>query len=197
MASSKLSLSLFVLSCAFLLLSSPVHCSIAKDLIEDLKEYRESQQLPILTKNDKAACLAGEIADDLDDNQPCSKADDFTNDPASSVPKAVDYDKHLKTCQIDRNTTKDGIILPVCTPKLVGNLFYNTYNSSAYKKYFNDSNYTGVGVGSEDEWIVVVLSTDKQTGSFSGAVSLLAFGMVQYCSVMVLLFFGLFFTILY
>ncbi|KAL5566102.1 hypothetical protein UlMin_029266 [Ulmus minor] len=195
MASSKLSLSLFVLSYAFLLPSSPVLCNIGEDaLLDTLNDYRHSQKLPTLVKKDKAACLAGEIADELDDDQRCSKADEFTKDPTSSVPKAVNYKKRLDYCDIDHNTTTDGIILPMCTTKLIGNLFYNKYNNSAYKKYLNDSKYTGAGVGIEGKWIVVVLTTVKKSGSFSGAVSLLAFGVVQYCYVIVLLFFGLFFT---
>ena len=66
------------------------------------------------------------------------------------------------------------MILPVCVPKLVPTLVLTNYTHSSYAKHLNNSKYTGVGVGSEDDWMVVVLSTSTPTGSFSKAVSLVS-----------------------
>ncbi|KAL5566101.1 hypothetical protein UlMin_029265 [Ulmus minor] len=197
MAFYELSLSLFVLACAFLLPSSPVLCDgVAEDaFLDTINYYRQSQKVSALTKNEKAGCLAEEFAEELDDKS-CSTAYDFAKDPAHSVPKAVDYEELLKSCDIDLNTTKDGIILPMCIPRIVASIVLNNYTNSVYGKHLNDSKYTGAGVGSQDDWIVVVLSTNKQSGSFSGAVSSLALGMVQHCSEIVL-FLGFFFSVLF
>lgn len=67
------------------------------------------------------------------------------------------------------------------------------YTHTQYAKYLNGSKYTGAGVGTEDDWVVVVLSTDTESGSFSGAPSLAAIGMVHYMMGMLL---GLFLILL-
>ena len=59
-------------------------------------------------------------------------------------------------------------------PKLDPFLVLSNYTTPQYAKYLKDSNYTGTGIGSEDNWMVVVLSTNTSTGNFSGAASLIA-----------------------
>lgn len=132
-----------------------------------------------MTKNDKADCLADEIAEDMDVH-PCSGADGFSGNPSDTVLRIVNFHKLTKKCDIDVNTTMDGVILPVCVPNLASDLVLNNFTKTQYTKFINDSKYTGAGIGSEDEWIVVVLSTDEASGSFSGATSLVAFGMVSF-----------------
>ncbi|PON43945.1 hypothetical protein TorRG33x02_332420 [Trema orientale] len=162
-------------------------------LFQGINNYRKSLNVSELKKNEKADCLADEIADDLED-YPCSGAEEFAGDPAITVPRLVNFPKLAKKCDIDVNTTMDSIILPVCVPKLVTELVLNNFTKSPYTKFLNNSKFTGAGVGSEDDWIVVVLATDKPSGSVSGAAaSLVAFGMVQS---LVVSFLGVFLALL-
>lgn len=67
--------------------------------------------------------------------------------------------------------TKDGAILPVCVKDRVPTLVLTNYTQSSYAVYFNNSKYTGAGVGKEEDWTVVVLSTNTPAGTLaSGAV---------------------------
>ena len=87
------------------------------------------------------------------------------------------------------NNTLDREILPICVPKLDPTTVLSNYTNSQYAKYLNDSSYTRAGIGSEKNWMVVVLSTNTSTRSFSGAASLIAnMSMSNY---LVALFFGL------
>ncbi|EEF49820.1 uncharacterized GPI-anchored protein At5g19250 [Ricinus communis] len=168
MASCKFNLSLSVLVHAIFLFSSPLVLADDKEnsVLQGINSYRTSLQLPALTKNDKAGCLADEVADKLQD-QPCSSAG------ASSV-QLSNYPELLSKCGIDINHTRDGAVLPVCVPKLVPTLVLTNYTHTQHAKYINDSRYTGVGIGSEDDWMVVVLSTNTPSGSFAGANSLMS-----------------------
>lgn len=104
------------------------------------------------------------------------------------------FSKLITKCNIDNSTTTDGIILPVCVPDLDPDLVLNNYTNTKFTQFLNDSKYTGAGVGSEDDWMIVVLTTDSPSGSFTGgAASLAAIGMVHY---MVALFLGLSFILL-
>ena len=87
------------------------------------------------------------------------------------------------------NNTLDGEILPICVPKLDPTAVLSNYTNSQYAKYLNDSNYTGAEIGSEKNWMVVVLSTNTSTGSFFGAASLIANMSVS--NYLAALFFGL------
>lgn len=147
-------------------------------ILKGINKYRKSVNVSELAENDKASCLADEIADDLED-QPCSGADKFADDPTRTVTELVNFPKLAQKCDINITTTTDGVILPVCVPDLVYDLVLGNYTHSPYKKFLKDSKYSGAGVGSEGAWIVVVLTTDEPTGSFSAASSLAAFGVVQ------------------
>ncbi|BBH06613.1 Glycoprotein membrane precursor GPI-anchored protein [Prunus dulcis] len=155
-------------------------------IFQGLNSFKQS-----LKKNSNAECLADEIADELED-QPCSSADDYAIEPGNG-PKFPKFNKLIKKCHIDINTTTDGIILPVCVPNWDPDLVIKNYTHTQYAKYLNGSKYTGAGVGTEDDWVVVVLSTDTESGSFSGAPSLAAIGMVHYMMAMLL---GLFLILL-
>ncbi|XAR52583.1 hypothetical protein NMG60_11020728 [Bertholletia excelsa] len=140
------------------------------NLLQGINSFRQSLNLPALSKNDKAGCLAGEIADLLE-GQPCSTTGPITSATANSRPQIVNYPNLLDKCDIDVNSTQDGVILPVCVPKLVPTLVLTNYTRSDYAKYLNNSKYTGAGLGSEEDWMVVVLTTSTLTGNFVGAAS--------------------------
>ncbi|KAI8547922.1 hypothetical protein RHMOL_Rhmol07G0232900 [Rhododendron molle] len=160
MASSlQVSLLVFVLLHALLLLPNPVNSNDEEDnLLQGLNSYRNSVSLPALAKNDKAECLADEVADELEDKPCIGNMGPITAAPGSQ-PQVPNYPDLLKKCDIDPNTTKDGVILPVCVPNHVETLVLTNYTHTQYSKYLNNSKYTGAGVGSEDDWMVVVLTT--------------------------------------
>ncbi|KAL6989673.1 hypothetical protein U1Q18_015424 [Sarracenia purpurea var. burkii] len=120
-------------------------------------------------------CLADEIADQLED-QPCVPNTGPITTVTGSQPHIANYRDLLEKCDIDPNTTTDGVILPVCVPKLVPTLVLTNYTrSQLYSKYLNNSKFTGTGVGSEDDWMVLVLTTNTPNGSFvSGASGLVS-----------------------
>ncbi|KAK7837358.1 putative gpi-anchored protein [Quercus suber] len=157
------------------------------DLFEGLNGYRSSSNLPNFTENSNAACLAEKIADKLDALS-CENAFDYSSAPGNK-PNFTNFDKLLDKCDINGNNTLDGVILPVCVPKLDPTAVLSNYTNSQYAKYLNDSSYTGAGIGSEDNWMVVILSTNTSTGSFSGADSLIA--NISMSNYLVALFFGL------
>ncbi|XP_050224972.1 uncharacterized GPI-anchored protein At3g06035-like [Mercurialis annua] len=180
MASLKFNLVVFLLFHAVFLLPSPVLSDDKEDsVLQGINSYRTSLKLPTLTKNDKAECLADEIADKLED-QPCTTAG------ANSV-QLSNYPELLSKCGIDVNNTRDGAVLPVCVPKLVPTLVLTNYTHSPYGKYVNDSRFTGAGLGSEDDWMVLVLSTNNPSGSFAGANSLVSKIGLGHCLMSLLL----------
>ncbi|XP_050255259.1 uncharacterized GPI-anchored protein At5g19250-like [Quercus robur] len=112
---------------------------------------------PNFTENNNAAYLANNIASQLK-NETCKNAFHYSSTPGTK-PNVTEYDKLMDGCDIKENHTVQGVILPVCVPKL---------------DPFLDSNYTQTGIGFEDNWMVVVLSTNTSAGNFSGAASLIA-----------------------
>ncbi|PQQ09217.1 putative GPI-anchored protein [Prunus yedoensis var. nudiflora] len=139
------------------------------NLLQGINSYRRSLNLPALIKNDNAGCLADRIADDIED-LPCSSPTNGANILPSSQSPLDNLPKHLRKCKIDANSTQDGVILPVCVPKLVPTLVLTNYtHSPKYAKYLNDSRFSGVGVGSEDNWAVVVLASSNPSGNFANA----------------------------
>ncbi|RXI01866.1 hypothetical protein DVH24_015215 [Malus domestica] len=192
MASSKLSYFLFYVL-GLLFLSHPVFSNDEEDkLFQSLNNFRQSQKLPEFKKNDNAACLADKLADKLEHRQ-CSSSQKYSIEPGNG-PKFPKFDKLRRRCHIETNSTTAGIIWPVCVPDLDEDLVLNNYTRSHYAKYLKDSKYAGVGIGSEDDWVIVVLTTDAQSGSFaSGAASLGAIGMIHYMAAVLV---GLFLVLL-
>ncbi|XP_075659816.1 putative GPI-anchored protein At5g19250 isoform X2 [Castanea sativa] len=172
MAIFKLSLSLVLLALHVVQGNAKSTSAAESYLLEDLNGYRMSLHIQNFTENSNAACLANKIADQLQ-NETCKNAFHFSSTPGTK-PKVPKFDKFLDDCDINDNNTVDGVILPVCVPRLDPFLVFSNYTKSRYAKYLKDSNYTGVGIGSEDIWMVVILSTNTSTGSFSGAASLIA-----------------------
>nr|GMD06640.1 uncharacterized GPI-anchored protein At3g06035-like [Ipomoea batatas] len=78
----------------------------------------------------------------------------------------------MDKCGIDGSTTKDDMVLSVCVRKRVPTPVPTNYTQSLQNaKYLNDSKYTGVGIGTEDDWTVLVLTTNTQTGMFAAATA--------------------------
>ncbi|XP_030957789.1 uncharacterized GPI-anchored protein At5g19250-like [Quercus lobata] len=168
----KLSLFFLVLPVVQGKASCDYDATAEKYLLEDLNLYRMSLNLPNFTENRNAACLANNIASQLK-NETCKNAFRYSS-TLGTKPNVTEYDKLMDGCDIKENNTVQGVILPVCVPRLDPFLVLSNYTTPQYAKYLKDSNYTGTGIGSEDNWMVVVLSTNTSTGNFSGAASLIA-----------------------
>ncbi|KAJ6356161.1 hypothetical protein OIU78_004298 [Salix suchowensis] len=108
-------------------------CADEEDgLLRSINSYRTSLNLTVLTKNDNAECLAGEIADQFK-NQPCTNSTGSNTVPGTET-QFPNYPTLLAKCHLN------------------GNL--------------NDTKFTGAGIGSDGNWIVVVLTTSTPEGSF-------------------------------
>ncbi|PIA44814.1 hypothetical protein AQUCO_01700425v1 [Aquilegia coerulea] len=162
MASLRLHLLLIMLVQALLMFSSPVTCDDEEErLLQRINSYRLSLRLSALAENDNADCLADEIADQLED-RPCPTTIN------SSTPEAQfsNYPKPLEHCHLSMNNTRDGAILLSCIPGQPKSLTVFNFTDPQYTRYLNKSKFIGAGIGSEDEWIVVVLTTNTPGGSF-------------------------------
>ncbi|CAN4112770.1 unnamed protein product [Withania somnifera] len=152
------------------LLFSFVKCDDEEDnLLRGINNYRASLNLTILRENDKAKCLADEMADQFKD-QPCTNTTGANTVPGTE-PQFSDYPKLLSKCKLNVTTTRDGMIMPACIPNLVPDLVLSNYTKSQYSNYLNDTKFSGVGIGSDDNWIVVVLTTSNPEGSFTADTS--------------------------
>jgi len=166
MASSTLCpLLLPLLLSSILLLNHPVKCDDENDnLLQGINSYRASLNLAALSKNDNAACLAGEIADQFKD-QPCTNTTGSNTVPGTET-QFSDYPNLLTKCHLNVSNTQDGVIMPACVPKLEPSLVLTNFTGSQYSGNLNDTKFTGAGIGSENNWIVVVLTTNTSAGSF-------------------------------
>ncbi|XP_047959367.1 uncharacterized GPI-anchored protein At3g06035-like [Salvia hispanica] len=152
-----------VLLHAFLLLFSlQVRSDEEQDLLQGINSFRTSANAPALVKHDKADCVADEIADKMEDKS-CGSSTGAT----MQSQLMSDYPAVLSKCKVDVNTTTDGMILPVCVPKRTATLVLTNYTQSQNAKYLNDSKFTGAGIGTEDDWTVLVLTTNTHGGSFA------------------------------
>ncbi|KAL1802313.1 hypothetical protein ACET3Z_030960 [Daucus carota] len=129
MASFKLQ-NCFVLLLALFLLTVPVLCDEKDNLLQGINSYRKLKGLPDLTKNDKAGCLADEIADKLE-NEPCARITGSNSTPPTT-PQFSNYPEALKKCKVDDAYTKDGKILPVCVKNRIPTLVLTNYTQSSY-----------------------------------------------------------------
>ncbi|KAK2640471.1 hypothetical protein Ddye_028266 [Dipteronia dyeriana] len=138
------------------------NCSDDEDnLLQGLNSYRTSLSLPTLAKNGNAECLADKIAEELD-KQPCTAASTI------KASQLANYNHLVEKCKIDINSTTESAIMPVCVHKLVPTLVLTNYtHSPAYAKHLNNSKFTGAGVGSEDDWMVVILTGNTPAASFA------------------------------
>ncbi|KAL0434443.1 UNVERIFIED_CONTAM: putative GPI-anchored protein [Sesamum latifolium] len=155
------------------------------NLLQGINQYRASLNLTALTKNDRAECLADEIADQFK-NQPCTNTTGSNTVPGTE-PQYSDYPKLLAKCHLNVTTTRDGQIMPACVPNLDSGLVLANFTKSQYSGYLNGTQYSGIGIGSEDNWIVVVLTTNTPEGGYSpgtnsdnGAASLTTFSHIVF-----------------
>nr|XP_012567901.1 uncharacterized GPI-anchored protein At5g19250-like [Cicer arietinum] len=107
------------------------------------------------------------------EDTPCEKVSQYypVSGPGGNQ-RISNMQKHIDKCGININTTTDGVILPVCVSKLEPTIVLSNYtHSDIYAKFLNNSKYTGVGLGSEDDWMVLVLTTNTTAGTFSAATT--------------------------
>uniref|UniRef100_A0A7N0SYR0 Uncharacterized GPI-anchored protein At5g19230-like domain-containing protein n=1 Tax=Kalanchoe fedtschenkoi TaxID=63787 RepID=A0A7N0SYR0_KALFE len=144
-----------------------VKCDEEDTLLQGINTYRGSLNLTALTTNKNAECLAEEIANQFE-NQPCTNTTGSNTVPGTE-PNFASYPDLLTKCHLNITNTREGVILPACVPNLDRNLLLSNYTQSQYSRYLNDSSFTGAGLGSEGNWMVVVLATSTPDGSFTPA----------------------------
>ncbi|KAK9069422.1 hypothetical protein SSX86_011325 [Deinandra increscens subsp. villosa] len=169
MVSLKVCVHAYLLLHAFLLLPTLIFSDEEDNLLQGINSFRQSKNVAALSKNDNAACMADEIADELEDKACSSMAGPSII--SSTQPRYANYADIVKKCDIDINTTSDGVILPVCVPKRVPTLVLTNYTQSSYASYLNNSRYSGVGIGKKDDWMVVVLTTNTPAGTFANVAA--------------------------
>ncbi|XP_024978534.1 uncharacterized GPI-anchored protein At3g06035-like [Cynara cardunculus var. scolymus] len=167
MVSPRICVSLLLHAFLFLIMAA---ADEEDNLLQGINSFRQSRNLIALSKNDNAECMADEIAEALEDKACTTMAGPSTTTSATQ-PRYANYADVLNKCNIDINTTADGVILPVCVPKRVPTLVLTNYTQSSYATYLNNSRYTGVGIGKEHDWVVVVLTTDAPSGTFSNVAA--------------------------
>ncbi|CAI9118557.1 OLC1v1020144C1 [Oldenlandia corymbosa var. corymbosa] len=140
-----------------------------QNLLQQINSYRVSVNLTALKENGNAKCLAEGMADEFRD-QPCTN-----NTGANTVPgtetQFSSYPQVLQSCHLNVTTTRDGAIMPACVPNLVPDLVLSNFTQSQYASNLNDTKYTGIGIGSKNNWIVVVLTTDTPEGNYATATN--------------------------
>ncbi|KAE8706445.1 NAD(P)-binding Rossmann-fold superfamily protein [Hibiscus syriacus] len=170
-----------VLVLVVFLVSHPVYSDDEEDhLLQGLNSFRTSANLSEFAKNKNANCVAKKIAGDMDDdgNQLCTNP---SNSRDSNGTRLTDYPKAISKCNIDTNTASGVVVLPVCVPHLVPTLVLTNFTRTHYSRFINDSSFTGIGLGSEDDWMVVVLASNTPPGSLAnGAYSYGKLGLSYY-----------------
>ncbi|MED6168724.1 hypothetical protein PIB30_014189 [Stylosanthes scabra] len=190
MALLKFSLLFSLLLSSIFLMSNPVKCDDDEEdaLYDGINKYRASLNLKALTKNGNADCLADKIADQFK-KQPCTNTTGANTVPGTE-PQFSNYPDLLAKCHVAISNTKDGTVMPACVPGLVPNKVLTNFTKSLYSDNLNDSKFTGIGIGSEDNWIVVVLTTNTPTGDFapysSAAANLISKTGLIHCSFILL-----------
>ncbi|GLU08838.1 hypothetical protein SLE2022_257230 [Rubroshorea leprosula] len=167
MAVFRVPLLLPLLLSSVLLMNRPVICDTDEDddLFQRINSYRASLNLTTLTRNENAECLADEMAEQFK-NQPCTNSTGANTVPGTET-QLSNYPTLLTKCHLNVSNTRDGAVLPACVPNLVPSLVVSNFTQSQYSENLNDTKYTGIGIGSEGNWMVVVLSTSTPEGSFA------------------------------
>ncbi|GER25101.1 glycoprotein membrane precursor GPI-anchored [Striga asiatica] len=135
-------------------------------LVRAINQYRTSLNLTALNHNEGAECLASELADEFR-GQPCTNTTTGSNMIPGVESQFPNFPRLLTECHLSANTTRDGQILHACVPGLDPALVLSNFTSSQYAVYLNGTQFTGIGAGSEDNWIVVVLTTNTSTGDYT------------------------------
>nr|XP_043628555.1 uncharacterized GPI-anchored protein At5g19250-like [Erigeron canadensis] len=151
---------------SILCINHTVKCDDEDDnLLIGLNSYRTTLNLSTLTENDRAECLADKVADQFK-KQPCTNTTGSNTVPGTEQ-EFSNFPELLEKCHLNVSTTRDGTILPACVPNLDPTLVLSNYTRSQYSISLNDTKFTGVGIGSEGDWIVVVLTTSTPEGGYS------------------------------
>ncbi|KAH9617929.1 hypothetical protein KSS87_002342 [Heliosperma pusillum] len=159
---------LFLLLQATFLINHQVKSDDEEDnLLQGINKYRASLNLTILTKNENAACFAGQIADQFK-GQACTNTTGSNTVPGNE-PQFPNYPDLLAHCHLNMSNTQDSEVMPACVPNLDPTLVLTNFTQSQYAASLNDTKYTGIGIESEGDWIVVVLSSNTSSGSFEKA----------------------------
>lgn len=150
-----------------LLLPSIRSDETSSNLLQGINAYRASLNLSSLTENDNADCLAEQLAGQFK-GQPCTNTTGANTVPGTEeqFPNFPDF---LSRCHLNVTVTRDAAIMPACIPGLNPDLVLSNYTKSQYSGNLNDSKFAGAGLADEGDWVVVVLSTNTPTGSFSPA----------------------------
>ncbi|KAH1096292.1 hypothetical protein J1N35_013213 [Gossypium stocksii] len=170
MAFSKISL-FFPLLLSILFIISPVFSDNDEedDLLKGINSYRASLNLTSLTTNENAECLADELAEEFK-NQPCTNSTGANTVPGTE-PQFANYPNILAKCHLNVSVTRDGAVMPACVPNLAQSLVLTNFTQSQYSENLNETKYTGIGIGSEGDWIVVVLTTNTAEGNYATATT--------------------------
>ncbi|KAG4157043.1 hypothetical protein ERO13_D02G037300v2 [Gossypium hirsutum] len=170
MAFSKISL-FFPVLLSILFIISPVFCDNDEedDLLKGINSYRASLNLTSLTTNENAECLADELAEEFK-NQPCTNSTGANTVPGTE-PQFANYPNLLAKCHLNVSVTRDGAVMPACVPNLAPSLVLTNFTQSQYSGNLNETKYTGIGIGSEGDWIVVVLTTSTTEGNYATATT--------------------------
>ncbi|KAB2092496.1 hypothetical protein E1A91_A02G036000v1 [Gossypium mustelinum] len=161
----------FPLLLSILFIISPVFCDNDEedDLLKGINSYRASLNLTSLTTNENAECLADELAEEFK-NQPCTNSTGANTVPGTE-PQFANYPNILAKCHLNVSVTRDGAVMPACVPNLAPSLVLTNFTQSQYSENLNETKYTGIGIGSEGDWIVVVLTTNTAEGNYATATT--------------------------
>ncbi|TYI38565.1 hypothetical protein ES332_A02G037300v1 [Gossypium tomentosum] len=161
----------FPLLLSILFIISPVFCDNDEedDLLKGINSYRASLNLTSLTTNENAECLANELAEEFK-NQPCTNSTGANTVPGTE-PQFANYPNILAKCHLNVSVTRDGAVMPACVPNLAPSLVLTNFTQSQYSENLNETKYTGIGIGSEGDWIVVVLTTNTAEGNYATATT--------------------------
>ncbi|WVZ66879.1 hypothetical protein U9M48_016041 [Paspalum notatum var. saurae] len=159
------------LLCFLVLASALLHCARSDgsdaQLLKGINSYRSSLKVPALSENKNAACLAEQLAKQFK-GQPCTNTTG-SNTVMGTEQQFPDYPKYLDHCHLNASVTEDGQVMPACVPGLVPDVVLTNYTKSQYNRFLNDTQFSGVGIANEGDWVVVVLSTSTGSGDYSPA----------------------------
>ncbi|CAA0834763.1 Uncharacterized GPI-anchored protein [Striga hermonthica] len=133
-------------------------------LVQGINQYRTSLNLTALSHNERAECLASELADQFK-GQPCTNSTGSNTIPGTE-PQFPNFQNLLTKCHLNVTTTRDGQIMQACVPHLDPSLVLSNFTMSQYSGYLNGTQFSGIGVGSEDDWIVVILTANTSQGDY-------------------------------
>lgn len=156
---------LFLLFQAIILIAHQVKSDDLKDnLLQGINKYRTSLNLTTFTENKNAECFAEELADQFKD-QPCTNSTGSNTVPGTEE-QLPNYPDLLSHCHLNITNTRDGSIMPACVPNLDPGLVLSNFTGSQYSGSLNETKFSGAGIGSAGNWVVVVLTTEGSSGSF-------------------------------